>query len=501
MRAIVRDMFGSGNFLSCFGHHPQAVVDISDDRVRISSDQSVVNSIHYSGTQMDPGASPSRLKGKNAILFGQVDTAGTQELSGNFVQMHTGSAYQESCTSDSVSDESKEEDRDLSMDDMPEEVVEYVMRSLVGMDGRYGVRRSGKISKQDRKNMLAACGVSRKWRSIGLRVFFQTPWESYFAPKHPNQLFSTSPHDLKGSKSGLVKCFLRRDASKGGRRFALYLGKDSSQSSNKVMFMLSAVARGRKIYEIHLADATTKKVSTETICAMLRCNLLCTSYSLTFIPQIESSLAQGLGIVPHNASLVGMGSEDTVDHYCKVPQGVPENEKCILDLKYRARVQGMMQPRRMEVCVRDLGSRDESMNSDCAAEGSTSANATCPSPSSISIAQASSSSTKLVESVQQQSAKPLQLRNKHPHWNEDLHCWCLNFRGRVKLASVKNFQLVQDIDQTDSELIAEGNEGKVIMQFGKVEDDLFILDFNPTAVSAIQAFAIALSTFDGKLML
>jgi hypothetical protein len=196
-----------------------------------------------------------------------------------------------------------------------------------------------------------------------------------------------------------------------------------------------------------------------------------------------------------------MGSEDTVDYYCKVPQGVPENEKCILDLKYRARVQGMMQPRRMEVCVRDLGSRDESMNSDCAAEGSTSSNSTCPPPSSISTAQASSSSTKLVESVQQQSAKPLQLRNKHPHWNEDLHCWCLNFRGRVKLASVKNFQLVQDIDQTDSELIAEGNEGKVIMQFGKVEDDLFILDFNPTAVSAIQAFAIALSTFDGKLML
>ena len=33
--------------------------------------------------------------------------------------------------------------------------------------------------------------------------------------------------------------------------------------------------------------------------------------------------------------------------------------------------------------------------------------------------------------------------NKAPHWNETLRCWCLNFRGRVKLASVKNFQLVQ----------------------------------------------------------
>lgn len=36
----------------------------------------------------------------------------------------------------------------------------------------------------------------------------------------------------------------------------------------------------------------------------------------------------------------------------------------------------------------------------------------------------------------------MELLNKPPHWNESLHCWCLNFRGRVKLASVKNFQLI-----------------------------------------------------------
>lgn len=498
MRAIVKEVFGSGNFLSCFVHHPQAVVDISDDRVRIPSDQTNVSSAHYSDAQMSPGASPSRLKGKNAVVFGQVDKAGTQELSGSIAQMHTGLAYQESCTSDSGSDDPKEEDRDLSMDDMPEEVVECIMRSLVGMDSLYGVRRSGKFSKQDRKNVLAACGVSRKWRSIGLGVFFQTPWESYFVLKHPNQLFSTSPHELKGSKSGLVKCFLRRDASKSGRRFSLYLGRDPSQSSNKVMFMLSAIARGRRTYEIHLADATTKTVSTETICAILRCNLLCTSYSLTLSPQIESSLAQGIGIVPHNPSLVAMGPE-AIDYKCNLPTDLSE-EKCILNLKYRARVQGMMQPRRMEVCVRDAGSCDESMRSACKANGTNSDSTFSSSPSSISISQAPRGA-KIIDTEQQPYLSSLQLRNKHPHWNEDLHCWCLNFRGRVKLASVKNFQLVQDVDQNDSLLMDEGNEGKVIMQFGKVEDDLFILDFNPTAVSAIQAFAIALSTFDGKLIL
>ncbi len=90
-----------------------------------------------------------------------------------------------------------------------------------------------------------------------------------------------------------------------------------------------------------------------------------------------------------------------------------------------------------------------------------------------------------------ESALPVCLVNKSPHWNEALRCWCLNFRGRVKLASVKNFQLVKDGDE----------EAKVSMQFGKFDKDLFILDFNPMTLSAIQAFAIALTTFDSKVTL
>jgi hypothetical protein len=87
--------------------------------------------------------------------------------------------------------------------------------------------------------------------------------------------------------------------------------------------------------------------------------------------------------------------------------------------------------------------------------------------------------------------KPVILKNKGPHWNDDLRCWCLNFRGRVKLASVKNFQLV----------VADDNTEKITMQFGRVDKGVFILDFNPTKMSAIQAFAVALSTFDSKVML
>jgi hypothetical protein len=41
----------------------------------------------------------------------------------------------------------------------------------------------------------------------------------------------------------------------------------------------------------------------------------------------------------------------------------------------------------------------------------------------------------------------------------------------------------------------------VHVQFGKVDANTYIMDFNPTIVSAAQAFAVALSTFDTKVLL
>lgn len=89
------------------------------------------------------------------------------------------------------------------------------------------------------------------------------------------------------------------------------------------------------------------------------------------------------------------------------------------------------------------------------------------------------------------SQKGVELQNKPPHWNDTLRCWCLNFRGRVKLASVKNFQLIK----------AEDPNKAIVMQFGKVDSYTYIMDYNPAEITAIQAFAISLSTFDTKLLL
>jgi hypothetical protein len=93
-----------------------------------------------------------------------------------------------------------------------------------------------------------------------------------------------------------------------------------------------------------------------------------------------------------------------------------------------------------------------------------------------------------------QNEEKLVLKNKSPRWHEQLQCWCLNFRGRVTVASVKNFQLVAS-DETGH---AGQEQDKVILQFGKIGKDLFTMDYR-YPISAFQAFAICLSSFDTKI--
>lgn len=107
-------------------------------------------------------------------------------------------------------------------------------------------------------------------------------------------------------------------------------------------------------------------------------------------------------------------------------------------------------------------------------------------------------------------AKPLVLKNKAPRWHEQLQCWCLNFRGRVTVASVKNFQLIAATQppppppppgggaSAASSQPAQTDHDKIILQFGKVGKDMFTMDYR-YPLSAFQAFAICLSSFDTKL--
>jgi tubby-related protein 1 len=84
-------------------------------------------------------------------------------------------------------------------------------------------------------------------------------------------------------------------------------------------------------------------------------------------------------------------------------------------------------------------------------------------------------------------AAVLALHNKTPVWDDASQSYLLNFRGRVTRTSVKNFQVIGSSD-----------EERVVLQFGRVSDDAFSLDYGHP-MCALQAFGVALSSLDTKL--
>jgi len=110
----------------------------------------------------------------------------------------------------------------------------------------------------------------------------------------------------------------------------------------------------------------------------------------------------------------------------------------------------------------------------------------------------------------------MSLRTKMPVWNEEMQSYTLDYGGRARLASAKNFQL--ELSPSTSQALNSGpteekeefrtpsraerrkrGKGKgrrmegVAMQFGKYDDNTFNLDF-AHPLCGLQALAIALST-------
>ena len=81
----------------------------------------------------------------------------------------------------------------------------------------------------------------------------------------------------------------------------------------------------------------------------------------------------------------------------------------------------------------------------------------------------------------------VKLINKSPVWHEQYKSFALNFNGRVTQPSVKNYQIVHEV-----------NTDYIVSQFGKVNSDLFTCDYS-YPLCALQAFSIALSSLDNKI--
>lgn len=90
----------------------------------------------------------------------------------------------------------------------------------------------------------------------------------------------------------------------------------------------------------------------------------------------------------------------------------------------------------------------------------------------------------------------LTFETKKPAWNDELCAWTLNFHGRVKLASKKNFLLVPE--QGNEQMETEFSDEKVFLRFGKVSKTRFSLDYQ-APISPLMAVAIVCSSFAHKI--
>ena len=79
------------------------------------------------------------------------------------------------------------------------------------------------------------------------------------------------------------------------------------------------------------------------------------------------------------------------------------------------------------------------------------------------------------------------MHNRQPVWVNEIGGYMLNFRGRVEKPSIKNCIMEEVIN------------GPHVIVFGKVNENKFNFDIS-SRISAYIAFAVALSSFDSRLM-
>lgn len=78
------------------------------------------------------------------------------------------------------------------------------------------------------------------------------------------------------------------------------------------------------------------------------------------------------------------------------------------------------------------------------------------------------------------------LKNLEPEWNLKMNCYCLNFYGRVKKASARNFQMIFEDDPEN-----------IILQHGKESTNEFNIDFREP-FNYVTAFAHSLVSIGSK---
>lgn len=337
---------------------------------------------------------------------------------------------------------------------------------------------SSEITWPARRNVVACAGVCRTWREI-IKETVKTPQLSALL---------TFPVSLKqpGPKDIAMQCFIKQDRTASA--YYLYLGLTPTICENgKFLLAARKFRRATSTDYIISFDAEDMSRGSSTYVGKLRSNFLGTKFT------IYDSQPPHSGPVATSHAGRRVGSK-------QVCPRVPASSYNVAHIAYELNVLGTRGPRRMQCTMHSIPASAIEVGMSTSTVEIPSSTLVEPPASFHSLGSKSviSESSSFPGPLSSGNLKddPLILKNKAPRWHEQLQCWCLNFRGRVTVASVKNFQLVAATEPTQS--VSQSDQDKVILQFGKVGKDVFTMDYR-YPLSAFQAFAICLSSFDTKL--
>uniref|UniRef100_A0A0D9VJZ9 Tubby-like F-box protein n=1 Tax=Leersia perrieri TaxID=77586 RepID=A0A0D9VJZ9_9ORYZ len=345
--------------------------------------------------------------------------------------------------------------------------------------GRGGSRHSwpGLWSEQ----VVACAAVCRSWREVTKEVV--KTLEECGRITFPISLKQPGPREQP------VQCFVRRDRATS--TYLLYLGLSPSLHGENDKLLLAArkIRRATRTSFVISLVSNDFSQSSSTYVGKLKPNFLGTKFTI-----FDSQPPCDAVVLPNN--------RPSKRHFKQVSPRLPLGNYNVATVSYELTVLRNRGPRRMQCTMHSIPAL-------CIQEGGK-----APTPTGIihsldEQVPALSSSKGKEPAVEFSSSSlsadlsgpvctnevPLVLKNKAPRWHEQLQCWCLNFRGRVTVASVKNFQLVASVDPSLGVPAAE--QEKVILQFGKIGKDIFTMDYR-YPLSVFQAFAICLTSFDTK---
>ncbi|KAF5725646.1 tubby-like F-box protein 8 [Tripterygium wilfordii] len=366
---------------------------------------------------------------------------------------------------------------------LPPELLRDVIKRLEASESTWPAR----------KHVVSCSAVCRSWREMCKEIVR--------SPEFSGKI--TFPVSLKqpGPRDGTIQCFIKRDKSNLTYRLFLCLGPALLVENGK--FLLSAKRTRRTTcteYVISM-DADNISRSSSTYIGKLRSNYLGTKFIIYDTQP------------PYNNSQLSPPGRSRRFYSKKVSPKVPTGSYNIAQVTYELNVLGTRGPRKMNCITHSIPAKALEPGGFVPGQAELLPRDLEDSFRSISFSKSIDNSTEFSSSrfsdivgtrdeEEEGKERPLVLQNKAPRWHEQLQCWCLNFRGRVTVASVKNFQLIAATQPaagapTPSQP-APSDHDKIILQFGKVGKDMFTMDYR-YPLSAFQAFAICLSSFDTKL--